>query len=66
MIPEVVLVFFSCHSKKFEPLNGNNNVAHKLNKERKDRRRPQGEILPERQMSTNKLYRLKSADKDQT
>ena len=40
MVPEVLL-FSSCHSKNFEPLSGDNNVAHKLNKERKDRRRPQ-------------------------
>ena len=40
MVPEVLL-FSSCHSKNFEPLSCDNNVAHKLNKERKDRHRPQ-------------------------
>ena len=41
MVPEVLL-FSACYSKNFEPLRGDNNVlAHKINKERKDRRRPQ-------------------------
>ena len=52
MVPDVLL-FSSCHSKTFEPLSGDNNVAHILNKEIKYRRRPQDEILCHRARAAN-------------
>ena len=54
MVPDVLL-FSSCHSKNFEPPSADNNVAHKLNEERKYRRRPQDEILCHRARAAN-LY----------